>query len=579
MKKSEIKNGGLVKNNNQPQNQKPFDVVMNEHFEKCFLKGFKNETSHSRTWFIPIVKEQSLMDDIMDIKSQNNRWYDDYDLLSEIFPKILLEVNTDDEENISSIYVLYSKGGKLYRVVSQKDYGIIKSRMELKNGKYVPYEKCDLEPYNGVVKQKNKWGDRTISSISYKNGVKDGECITYYKHDWKKETETTTYKNGKKNGLYSNTKYNVKGKYLDNKKVGEWLIKETEFKKLIYSSYQKKYNLKNNQLDGFIRRYFESLDVDGSDGVVKVNFVNNTLHGDFEYREWKGKIKNGLFNGVLKHNHYGTITSYNYVDGIKNGFSVKWEMNEGKREIYTICEYEQGEQKSVIKVMDKFLKLPKKVSELTEQYMNEDLFYTIVKNQMNNVSEFGELKLDDFLCWNVLEYQTNELKDDNSQWNDSFPIKYHSKTDFIKITIEPLLYGISSKYWKQSDDMLEYFQEEFNYPYKDERDNIMIPSSHSNEYGELDERYIPKYWVLKTMNDETKIFINNEWRTKFEDEYKVNPQVLDYQKRVLKSISDKMKIDMENELKCIELEKRNEEVKKQLEREEKGLSLNSFPMD
>ena len=561
------KNGGLVNNSNQPQ-QLPFDVVMNEHFGKYQSKGF------SRNWFIPIVKEQSTMDKIFSIKSKReDSWGVNWDL-GRMFPNFQLEVNKDDEGNPTSIYVLYPKGGKLYRVVSQKDYGVIKSRMELKNGKYVPYGKCDLVPFSGVIDEMD--GDILVKSFTYKDGVKDGECITFYKGG---SSETTTYKNGKKNGEYSNTKYNLQGEYLDNKKVGEWLIKETEFKKLIYSSYQIKYNLKNNQLDGFIRRYFQSLSRVGN-GVVKVNFVNNTLHGDFEYHKWKGTIKNGLFNGVLKlHSQDDFIKSYNYVDGIKNGFSVDWEMDEGNREIYTICEYEQGEQISLVKVMDKNLKLPKKVSELTEQYMNEDLFYTIVKNKMNNVSEFGELKLDDFLCWNVIEYLTNELKDENYQWNDSFPMKVPYRTDFIKITIEPLLYGISKYDWNQSDDMLEYFQEEFNYPYKDERDNIMIPSSYSNGYGELNKRYIPKFSVLETMNDETKIFINNKWYNKFEDGYKVNPQVLDYQKRVLKSISDKMKIDMEDELKCIEIKKEREEIKKQLEREEKGLSLNSFPMD
>ena len=33
-------NGGLINNDNQPQ-QQPFDVVMNEHFGKYQSKGFK----------------------------------------------------------------------------------------------------------------------------------------------------------------------------------------------------------------------------------------------------------------------------------------------------------------------------------------------------------------------------------------------------------------------------------------------------------------------------------------------------------------------------------------------------------
>ena len=57
-------NGGLINNDNQPQ-QQPFDVVMNEHFGKYQSKGF------SRNWFIPIVKEQSLMDKLISIQSEN----------------------------------------------------------------------------------------------------------------------------------------------------------------------------------------------------------------------------------------------------------------------------------------------------------------------------------------------------------------------------------------------------------------------------------------------------------------------------------------------------------------------------
>ena len=96
------------------ENQKPFDVVMNEHFVQYQSKGF------SRNWFIPIVKEQSEMDYLIDEKKRvgTSSKYS----LQRRYPNTLLEVNTDDEGKLSSIYVLYSKGGKLYKVVSQKDY-------------------------------------------------------------------------------------------------------------------------------------------------------------------------------------------------------------------------------------------------------------------------------------------------------------------------------------------------------------------------------------------------------------------------------------------------------------------------
>ena len=206
---------------NKVENQKPFDVVMNEHFVQYQSKGF------SRNWFIPIVKEQSEMDYLINEKKDGK--YSKYGLQRR-YPNTLLEVNTDDEGKLSSIYVLYSKGGKLYKVVSQKDYGVIKSRMELKNGKYVPYEKCDLVPFDGKVEE---WDyTRLVKSISYKNGVKDGECFSYYVDGtnrrnketdrWEKDYyyEKTTFKNGKKNGVYENTKNGVKGNYINNKKNG-----------------------------------------------------------------------------------------------------------------------------------------------------------------------------------------------------------------------------------------------------------------------------------------------------------------------------------------------------------------------
>ena len=71
------------------ENQKPFDVVMNEHFVQYQSKGF------SRNWFIPIVKEQSEMDYLIDEKKRvgTSSKYS----LQRRYPNTLLEVNTDDE--------------------------------------------------------------------------------------------------------------------------------------------------------------------------------------------------------------------------------------------------------------------------------------------------------------------------------------------------------------------------------------------------------------------------------------------------------------------------------------------------
>ena len=284
----------LVNNSNQPQNQKPFDVMMNENYLKNLKEG------SIRTPFVPIVKEQSIMDEVIKIESDVVRWsslgYKYF--LGNMFPNTLLEVNKDDEGNLTSIYVLYPKGGKLFRVVSQKDYGVIKSRMELKNGKYVPYEKCDLVPFNGVVEE---YDNHTLTkSISYKNGLKDGESITYYKDG---SYEKTTYKSGKKNGEYENTKYGTIGNYINNKKNGVWKDYSKNICKSLSTSYQSKYDLSEYDVKEFIERnfgVFYSYDWSDLDRVSTVFYVNDVLNGDFNIRGWEGKFELGLPNGVIK---------------------------------------------------------------------------------------------------------------------------------------------------------------------------------------------------------------------------------------------------------------------------------------
>jgi len=206
-----FKNEELEKNSNQPLNQKPFDVVMNENYLKNLNEG------SIRTPFVPIVKEQSIMDEVIKIESEIVGFkclgYNYF--LGKIFPNTLLEVNKDDEGNLTSIYVLYPIGGKLYKVVSQKDYGVIKSRMELKNGKYIPYDKCDLVPFEGTIEEYD--GQRLVKSITYKNGVKDGECFSYYVGGDRENDEEKTY-------------HIIK--FVDGKKTNSKLISSNKFDRI-----------------------------------------------------------------------------------------------------------------------------------------------------------------------------------------------------------------------------------------------------------------------------------------------------------------------------------------------------------
>ena len=80
------------------------------------------------------------------------------------------------------------------------------------------------------------------------------------------------------------------------------------------------------------------------------------------------------------------------------------------------------------------------------------------------------------------------------------------------------------------------------------------------------------------MGEKTQLLINNELIDESVNG-ETNPIVLEYQKVILQNLSDEMKSSYELELKRKEIEQQQEEERKNKEREEKGLSINSFPMD
>ena len=555
----------VVNNSNQPQNQKPFDVVMNEHFGKYQSKGFV------RSWFIPIVKEQSLMDELISIQSKReDSWGVNWDLGNK-FPNTLLEVNKDVEGNLTSIYVLYSKGGKLFRVVSQKDYGVIKSRMELKNGKYVPYEKCDLVPFNGVVEE---YDNHTLTkSISYKNGLKDGESITYYKGG---SYEKTTYKNGKKNGEYENTKYGTRGNYINNKKNGVWKDYSKNICKSLSTSYQSKYDLSEYDVKEFIERnfgVFYSYDWSDLDRVSTVFYVNDVLNGDFNIRGWEGKFELGLPNGVIKEvreNRWKDVIDTKLLD---NGIIVsEIHYDSGDREEYEevtfrINSYENGLKTNSIELSTKYFdRIPSELTSQTNQFLTEDVFYTTVKNGFNQFSleEFLEdFIVKDYINWNTDDYGRSEI------------------LDKVMIKKQTLDYGIG----RSSRIFNKYIIEECGYPHfeVDERTewngniikNYTLLTSKEYRWG---EEHIPYVYSLVKSGEPTKLLINGELVDETIDR-ETNPTVLEIQKEVLQNLSEKMSSSYELEIKREELEKQREEEQKEKEREEKGLSINSFPMD
>ncbi len=557
------------------ENQKPFDVVMNEHFVQYQSKGF------SRNWFIPIVKEQSEMDYLINEKKDGK--YSKY-RLQRRYPNTLLEVNKDEEGNPTSIYVLYSKGGKLYKVVSQKDYGVIKSRMELKNGKYVPYEKCDLVPFDGTIEEYDY--ETLIKSISYKDGKKDGESITYYKdgrnfknketNKWEKEYyyEKTTFKNGKKNGEFENTKYGTKGNYINNKKNGFWKDSFKNIYSNLTSSYQNKYDLDKWDVKSFIKRNFDVIgeyELKYSDRCGKVFYVNGVLNGDFTINGSEGKFELGLPNGVVKYvrdtNWKDVITSKLYVDGIIDTEVIYDSGDYGNDEetTYEIQNYENGYRKTSISLSQNYHnKIPTELTSITKQHLNEDLFYSIVKTELSNGYTL-ESFLSEFKVLNVEEY------------ND---VNYRGKSDsIIEIKTTKLEYGFSNYGGSGLD---RYLIEECGYPYFEERDEThkgFHPYDiHTSEDYNYSSDYHPKVYSLYQRNEPTKLFINKQLIDEtIGDE--TNPIVLEFEKEILQNLSNRMKSSYEIELKIKEMEKQREEEQKQKEREEKGLSINSFPID
>ncbi len=558
------------------ENQKPFDVVMNEHFVQYQSKGF------SRNWFIPIVKEQSEMDYLIDEKKRVGT-YSKYSLQRR-YPNTLLEVNTDDEGKLSSIYVLYSKGGKLYKVVSQKDYGVIKSRMELKNGKYVPYEKCDLVPFDGTIEEYDY--ETLIKSISYKDGKKDGESITYYKdgknfknketNKWEKKYyyEKTTFKNGKKNGEFENTKYGTKGNYINNKKNGFWKDSLKNIYSNLTSSYQNKYDLNKWDVKRFINRNFDVIgeyELKYSDRCGKVFYVNGVLNGDFTINGSEGKFELGLPNGVVKRdfdeNWKVRITSKLYIDGIVETevYYDSGVIEESEEITYTICNYENGYRKTSITLSQNYYnKIPTELTSITKQHLNEDLFYSIVKTELSN-----GYTLESFLSkFEVLKVE--ECDDDKFRRIDY---------SIIEIKTTKLEYGFSNYGGR---GLNKYLIEECGYPYFEERDkthnSFRSYNIHKSKDYNYSSDYHPKVYSLYQRNEPTKLFINKQLIDEtIGDE--TNPIVLEFEKEILQNLSNRMKSSYEIELKIKEMEKQREEEQKQKEREEKGLSINSFPID
>lgn len=190
-----IKLNSEIKNSNEL----PFDVTNN-------YKLFQKQIGHNDESLMCWVKTQPNFKGVIPFHFtpivENQKQYDSYkiDIDEDVFfiskndvsniPLELVEIITDKECKITSITLIVNQKDKLFKVITQKDYGVIKSRYQIDSkGLFKNYEKCDLVPYEGEYKEyrfnNNRYGRSELNKVfNYKNGIKHGECRTYYKGDY-----------------------------------------------------------------------------------------------------------------------------------------------------------------------------------------------------------------------------------------------------------------------------------------------------------------------------------------------------------------------------------------------------------
>ena len=619
------KNGGLKKNSNQPQNPKPFDITMNE---KLLFKDKRN--THNvippiklnnlkcvmKNWFIPIITKQRDVDDLLSNNESNNSYWG----IEHKYPTPKLYIEHNEKGELSSVYVLINKGGTLHKVVSQKDYGVIKSRMELNDkGKLVPYGKCDLVPFNGeyieydVIRDKS-WYKNDISFIkeksTYVNGKKDGESIIYLKHhrnDSKKDFgiqkgypyefsnyhfELTTYVNGKKDGKYLHTKNRVCGNYINNKRVDEWeMMSETLYKIL-------------TDINGVSPSYFDC-GVDESYRSVKVNYKNGELIGKYKnYNGWEGELNYGKFNGVVKEyeeEEYGDggvpHRVINYDNGKKNGVELTFDGGGGSPTHYyniSLTDWVNGNRMREMKIgLYNQIMFPPMRRVFDSELTDNDI--TTINKYFKEFDKETFFDLYQIYSYTEYEYNSSGVRS----------IKKNYKTEWLDIKKE---WKENDKYqydWRTESRWNEMMINQFNYPHYTKRDRKDYNDEYWVEYKLNESQFLTNDddgWLIESFVKDGKRYLvngnydNYEWVENDDS----NPIVKDLKREVIKDRLEELKkryeIQLENDKKLeIKLQKEREEYEREKKEEQKrkeemekeilkqkeleGVSLSSFPMD
>lgn len=541
------------------ENKLPFDVVRNlgifngefhQHLDtEDIVEKIKKKENFKgvvKLGSIPITTTQEQMELYLnDVPSYYQKSYN-------FIPFMSWEVETNDEKEITSITLIQKIKGKYYKVISDNDYGILKSRFQLdEKGNFKNYEKCKLIPYNGEMKiysldKSDKYRVRLHEDFTHeiKDGVLDGVTVRNYKGGY--ETETTTYKKGKKEGLYENTQSDVKGNYVNGKKDGDW---------------KEKLNLwdfiKGDKSDSSIRDILSEFRYSLDDNhLYNVKYNNGVLDGEFSkegYPEVKGYFMNGLVCGDLELKKHNKTESFPFINNKLNG-------------VFTITENETS-----------YSKKEKTITYKMGEFVEEKQTNTIGWNDYQSIKNPNH----HLIFWkNSLRGYDRE----NYRWmNDKLIKGFHS---FLPNEVSELLKEYEDM--KENNYQLVYFNiGEVSGGILDEDgrwENKIKPSFYENNMGWYWENYHSLYGFVignefYVMNEETPLLINKNWyddwysknSNHYEDSY---PFPSEESKKFIENwISELNEMD---ELRS--LRKKKEEEEKEEETKEK-VSLESFPMD
>lgn len=623
-------------NKQKTQNTLPFDVLKNQTLlnksNDGDVLGFIRETENNfkgvvKNWFIPIITEQSMMEEILE--EEKCEYY--FSLSNErmnMFPQSKLYVEIEDGK-LTSVEVLFNKGRKLYRVISQKDYGVIKSRMELtEKGKLVPYGKCDLVPFEGeynewvIQKGRGYSGKNSMflsEKLNYVDGLKDGECFTYYKTSrWdelgyfrntystdRKSFEKTTYQNGKKNGFYVNTKRGLEGNYINDKENGKWLIYNELFQSQMNGDYYLEKLFETRKYSG----YYSSGNMEKQ--LIEVNYVNGLLHGEFRTLDNKyiGSFDLGKMNGVF------TIKNTTYDDNGEPQFlSVERvsQIKDGKRVgiDYGYISDEKHNRMRGVQLKDeqgisKKIHLGDRNSSENEHYSDEllnklnhevsdETIEWIIQNtngEFNSKEDF----LNHYFVRKVESFELEERGNGREHYGYT-PIKvqrinnfclhrgmeshYSWNEDFLKKIVEEYGYpfykiGEDGKYEK-THSKLELDSVDFKIPCYEENNEVTLlqfndklyPNEDSESIQQLKEEVIQQR-VKKIISIKETIERDNKEREKEEERVRLILEEREKQEQLLKEEKEKRKKENEKKMKKLKEKKLKEE----------GLHITSFPMD